>query len=211
MVEYRELLQRRIEQFAGILRKMYHRAHKEVETSCFLIFDERLPNSKNGDDELTEAVKPSLELVHMGNGLEIAGMESITTDHSLSNPDLPDEGWRENNSQARFIQFSFEEKWFCMDMPLQTLFQSEAAQILRSLKGFFYLRNRPEFTLFKEDVEGYDPFRKIYIYGDEQSAAEDMAFIFFHVWKFPVDWRFFVSADAFGGKKTNWEWGTPIE
>ena len=209
MVEYSEILKRRIDQFSGYLKKMYHRGHNEVGGPCFLIFKERWPNNTNGHDELTAAVKPSLELVL--HGFEVAAKDSLTMDSFLSFPDLPEEGWREDNSQSRFIQFSFEEKWFCMDMPLQTLFLPEAEQILRSLKGFFFLRDRPEFTLFGEDVEGYDPFRKIYLYGDEQTAAEEMAFIFFHVWKFPVDWRFFVKAAAFSGKETNWEWGTPIE
>ena len=99
-----------------------------------------------------------------------------------------------------------------MDMPIQTLYKAEAEQILRSRKGFFYLKDRPQFTLYEEDVEGYDPFRKIYVYGDEDSAAEDMAFIFFQVWKFPVDWRFYVKASSFHPKKpVVWEWGLPIE
>jgi hypothetical protein len=94
-------------------------------------------------------------------------------------------------------------------MPRQTLFRAEAEQILRRRRGFFYLRDRPEFTLHGEDIDGYDPFRKIYIYRDEESAAEDMAFIFFQIWKFPVDWRFYVTAAAFG-QQTDWERGTPI-
>jgi len=36
-----------------------------------------------------------------------------------------------------------------------------------------------------------------------------MAFIFFQVWNFPVDSRFFVTACAFSGKK-DWEQGFPI-
>ena len=50
----------------------------------------------------------------------------------------------------------------CAGPALQTLYRPEAEQILRSKRGFFYLRDRPEFTLKDEDVEGYDPFRKIY-------------------------------------------------
>ena len=207
--DYSETLQRRIDQFAGYLKKMRDRALKEIEGSCFLVFDEKMAKGGNDLDELNEAVKPSIELVL--HGMEISGGESITMDDAFSCPDLHEEGWREDNSQSRFIQFSFEEKWFCIDMPIQTLFPHEAEQILRSRKGFFYLRDRPEFTLYGEDVEGYDPFRKIYLYGDEQSAAEDTAFIFFQVWKFPVDWKFFVKAAAFGDKKTDWEWGTPME
>ena len=39
----------------------------------------------------------------------------------------------------------------------------------------------------------------MYVNGDEESAAQDMAFIWFAVWKFPIDWTFFVTAAAFGG------------
>ena len=59
----------------------------------------------------------------------------------------PEEGWKQDAFQGRFIQFSFERNWFCLDMPLQTLYRTEAEQIVRSRKGFFYLRDRPEFTL----------------------------------------------------------------
>lgn len=209
MPDYSEELQRRISQFAGYLKKMYHRAHEEVEGSCFIIFEERPPANGSGDAALSEAAKPALELVVAA--FDDAGITRVTMTDDVSFTGLPDDGWKEDDSQARFIQFSIEKNWFCMDMPLQTLYRAEAEQILRSRKGFFYLRDRPQFTLKEEDVEGYDPFRKVYIYGDEGSAAEDMAFIFFQVWRFPVDWRFFVKAAAFGDKKTDREWGTPIE
>ena len=124
--------------------------------------------------------------------------------------DLPDDGWRADNSQSRYVQFSFEKNWFCLDMPLETLFRPEALQILRDRMGFFYLRDRTEFTLYDEDVEGHEPFRKVYIYGDERSAADDMAHIFFTVWKFPVDSRLYVKSAAFSGKH-EWEKGYPIE
>jgi len=64
--------------------------------------------------------------------------------------------------------------------------------------GVFYLRDLPQFTLREEDVEGHDPFRKVYLYGDECSAAEDIAYIFFKLWSFPVDFQFYVTAFAFG-------------
>ena len=209
MVDYSEELQRRIGQFAGYLKKMHHRAHEEAHGPCFIIFEDRLPTNGSGDAALTEAAKPALELVVAG--FADAGITSVTMTDDVSFIGFPDEGWKENDSQARFIQFSFEKNWFCLDMPLQTLYRAEAEQILRSRRGFFYLRDRPQFTLHGEDVDGYDPFRKIYIYGDEDSAAEDMAFIFFQVWRFPVDWRFFVKAAAFGDKKSDWEHGVPIE
>ena len=45
---------------------------------------------------------------------------------------LPTEGWRGDDSQSRFVQFSFEKKFFCLDMPLQTLYRAEAEEILRA-------------------------------------------------------------------------------
>ena len=209
MFDYSEELARRTGQFAGYLKKMYHRAHEQVHGSCFIIFEERHPSKGSGEPALTETIKPVLELVVAG--FDDAGIASVTIADDSSEIELPDEGWREDDSSSRFIQFSIEKYWFCLDMPLQTLYRAEAEQILRYRKGFFYLRDRPQFTLNEEDVEGYDPFRKVYIYGDEVSAAEDMAFILFQVWKFPVDWRFYVTAAAFGDKKTDWEDGTPLE
>ncbi len=209
MFDYRQELQRRIGQFSGFLKKMYYRSHDEVQGSCFIIFEERPPTNGSGDAALTEAAKPALELVI--TAFNDAGIASVTVTDESYLIELPGEGWKEDESQSRFIQFSFEENWFCLDMPLQTLYRAEAEQILRSRKGFFYLKDRLEFTLKDEDVDGYDPFRKIYVYGDEDSAAEDMAFVFFQVWRFPVDWRFFVKSAAFGDKKTDWENGAPIE
>jgi hypothetical protein len=209
MPDYSEQLQRRIGQFAGYLKKMYHRAHQEVQGNCFIIFEEQPPTNDSGNAALFEAAKPELELVLAE--FDDAGITSVTITDDAPLIDLPDDGWKEDDSEGRFIQFSFEKNWFSLDMPLQTLYRAEAEQILRSRKGFFYLRDRPQFTLKEEDVDGYDPFRKAYVYGDEDSAAEDMAFIFFQVWRFPVDWRFYLKAAAFGDKKTNWENGAPIE
>jgi hypothetical protein len=45
----------------------------------------------------------------------------------------------------------------------------------------------------------------------ERRIAQFAGYFLFQVWRFPVDWRFFVKAAAFGDKKSNWENGTPIE
>ena len=205
----RQEFDRRIEQFAGYLKKMDHRAHEEVCGSCFIIFQDRPSTNDSGTAALTETKKLLLELAV--GALNKAGIAGVTILDESSLIELPDAGWKEDDSQVRFIQFSFEKNWFCLEMPLQTLYRSEAVMIVRSRKGFFYLRDRPEFTLKGEDVDGYDPFRKVYVYGDEHSAADDMAFVFFQVWRFPVDWRFFVKAAAFGDKKIDWENGAPIQ
>jgi hypothetical protein len=109
------------------------------------------------------------------------------------------------SADLRFTQFSFEENWFCIDLPVQTLKRCEAEQILRRRIGFFFLRDRQQFTLHGEQTAGSDPFRKVYLYGDEWSAAEDMAFVLFEVWRFPVDVRLYVTAAAFGDGRPDWE------
>jgi hypothetical protein len=37
-----------------------------------------------------------------------------------------------------------------------------------------------------EEPEGYDPFRRVYLYGEEGQAAEDTPFVFFQAWWLPV-------------------------
>ena len=121
-------------------------------------------------------------------------------------PDLPDEGWREEDSLIRFVQFSFERDWFCMDLPRDVLSFAEAMEVLWYSSGFFYLRDKPQFTLHGKP-KGHDPFRKVYMYGDEAEAAEDAAFLFFWAWGLPVDAHLYVTSAAFGGEHV-WERGT---
>lgn len=135
MFDYRQELERRIAQFAGYLRNMHHRAHEEIHGSCFIIFEEQPPSGNSERVALSEAATPALELVQAA--FDDAGITSTTLDE-LPHFDLPEEGWRQDDSQNRFIQFSFERNWFCLDMPMQTLYRPEAEQILRSRQGFFY-------------------------------------------------------------------------
>jgi len=55
-----------------------------------------------------------------------------------------------------------------------------------------------------------NPIRKIYVHGDERSAVEDMAYVFFNVWNFLVDWRSYVKSAAWHDER-NWESGLPID
>ncbi|NLF73675.1 MAG: hypothetical protein GX575_31940 [Candidatus Anammoximicrobium sp.] len=204
--DYRAELERRVQQFAHYLKLMHGRAHDEVQGNCYIIFEERPPDGATDERKLSEERRVALQLAFA----EWTHENASAAPESGIPFDLPDDGWREDPSRNRFVQFAIERNWFCMDLPRNTLFRPEAEEILARRRGFFYLRDRKQFTLYHEDVEGYDPFRKIYIYGDEDSAAEDMAFIFFEVWKFPVESRLYVTAAAFGGKK-RWERGFPIE
>ena len=108
------------------------------------------------------------------------------------------------------MQFSFEDRYFLIDMPLQTRSREEAGEMLRQRSGFFRMADNKHFAISEDTVRKYDPFNKMYMYGDEVPAAEDMAFIFFQVWKFPVDSRLYVSSASFKGNH-KWEQGVPIE
>ena len=46
----------------------------------------------------------------------------------------------------------------------------------------------------------WEPLQKVYLYRDEESAAEDMAFILFQIWHFPVDSPLYVKAASFHTK-----------
>jgi len=55
--DYRSELDRRVQQFTHYLKLMRERAHDEVRDSCFIIFDERPPESSSGGDERIEPKK----------------------------------------------------------------------------------------------------------------------------------------------------------
>jgi hypothetical protein len=207
MKSYAEELNRRIGQFTKILKKMHRRAQQEIQGPCFAILEEDDPRAAR-HREKSAAVQLAEELILAG--FADAGVDSITCSDRRNEFDLPTEGWGSSDSMSRYVQFAFEEKWFCMDMPLQTLYRDEGETILRSRQGFFYLKDRPEFTLHGEDVDDFDPFRKIYVYGDERSAAEDMAYIWFQLWRFPIDSCLYATAHPFNGQKVRWESGTQV-
>ncbi len=207
MSDYGTELDRRTQQFAHYLKLMHDRAFDEVRNCCYIIFEERRPGDGRGRGKVSDEEKAALELARQASDAGIGGDGDPDESASIS---LPDEGWRQDASKNRFIQFSIEHDWFCVDLPRQTLYRPEAERVLRDRQGFFYLRERPQFALYGEDVEKYDPFRKIYTYGDEESAAQDMAYILFQVWRFQVDSRFYVSAGSFNGK-FDWEQEVAIQ
>src|SRR5262245_21979968 len=111
MSEFLEELDRRISQFAAHLKTMHRRSHDEVHGPCFLIFQERPSTSEFSEASLTRAAIPDLELVEAA--FDDAGMSAAGINDGSLAIELPDEGWREDDAQNRFVQFSFEENWFC--------------------------------------------------------------------------------------------------
>ena len=197
MFDYRAELDRRIAQFSRYLKLMQERRRGIGSEDCFIIFDDRPDPNGPAADHLRESEDLVRESVLEGVVWD-GGTGSASPDEAVV-VDLPAEGWRGDDSQLRFIQFIFNERSFDLDIPNTTLYRAEAEIILRRRLGFFHAVERLdlEHPSNREITKRFSPLRKMYVNDDESSAAEDMAFIWFSVWKFPVNWTFFVTASAF--------------
>jgi len=195
MIEgYDEELERRTAQFLGFLQRMGPRARVEVKVSCFAIFDEEQPGA-TGLPRLSARKAKKLALTPATGG----SCSAV----SSGQDSWPEDGWRDEQDPGakRFVQFAFVNRFFFMDLPRHTLTPDEAKRLLRDRTGFFYLRDRPAFResmTSEHQVQLHDPFCKVYLHGDERSAAEDTAYIFFALWHFPADWRFYFTAFSGG-------------
>ncbi len=183
MATYGDEKRRRIEQFAQHLRLMGLRRQKVVKGDCFTIFDESAPAGA-GAPVIKESV--AIRVDCLGNGGPASGGDD--------SGEIPLENWSPAEP-FRFIQVAFRQDCFYMELPNSTLFRHEAELILQQRPGFYWAKDRPDLRWvrrFWKDMLTWDPLQKIYLYHDEESAAEDMAFIMFQVWKFPVDWRWYI-------------------
>jgi len=111
----------------------------------------------------------------------------------------------------RYYQFCFRRDCCVADLPNNTAFPNEVKQIVRHRGGFFRARNCRDLSWIRatwNDILEWDPLEKIYIYRDEESAAEDMAYVWFNVWNYPVDTRLYVKMASF---ETNHKWHETIE
>ena len=206
MNEYCEILEHRVRQFTWYLRLMRARQRRMSRGNSFIIFEEKLRDTPGDGNVLVES---KAKVLQAGTWHDSAD-DGIRGGADAAGADVPDTYWRDDDSSCRFIQFIFNPRYFDVDIPNTTLYRPEAEKILLRRLGFFYVKDRPAFTHPKENVVRFNPVRKAYLYGDERIASEDMAFVWFQVWRFPVDWRFFVTAAAFH-ESTNWEREWPLD
>lgn len=117
----------------------------------------------------------------------------------------------DKHGASRTVQFCFEKDWFAADIPNTNLYPTEAERILKERRGFYREAERPDAGVTTDvvDLVEFDPVGKKYIYGDEQEAAEDAAYVFFDVWGLPLDAKLVVTASAFDG--ADWEKEMPLE
>ena len=190
MTTYLDEKQRRVNQFAEYLRLMGLRRRKVVHDDCFIIFDDSPPEDAKSP-KLKESVAIKVDCL-AGGGSASGGGEP---------GESPSNDWHGEEAQPRYLQFAFMQDCFYMELPNNTVFPPEVEQILRGSMGFYWAQDRPDLRWVRgcwKDMLKWNPLQKVYLYRDEESAAEDMAFILFQVWKFPVDSPLYVKAAAFG-------------
>lgn len=202
MFDYAAEKQRRLDQFSRAIEPMHHRTVNIVKGSCFLRIEEQY--KQWGSRPELEATKVADRV--MAKGISDSFDENF--DHEPKSKDWSDEGWRSNDRSKRFIQFIFQEKHFEMDLPRPTLWPTEAKILLERRLGFFFLGERGMADLLAREIRAFHPLRKAYVHGDHHAAAEDVAYIFFELWKFPIDSRLYLS--TWGGRN-QWDSGTPLD
>ena len=180
---------RRIEQFAEYLRLMGLRRHEVVKDNCFIVFGESPPEDTESP-KLKESVAIKVDCLADG-GSGSGGGES---------GENPSNDWHGGDTPSRYLQFAFMQDLFYIELPNNTIFPPEHELILRQKMGFFWAKERWDLWWVRnnpKDMEKWNPLQKVYLYHDEESAAEDMAFILFQVWNFPVDSPLWIKAASF--------------
>ena len=101
------------------------------------------------------------------------------------------------------MQFAFMDHGFYVDLPDTTLLPEEAKRLVAERAGFDFALNNP---LKRLGERQFDPVQKQYRYAEQRAAAEDAAFVFFDLWRVPIDQRIKVRASAFEVAR-RWERG----
>lgn len=201
--EYIAIRKRRVQQFLEALLPMPTRATKLVQGCCYATFSERkddLSQDESLEVCVTERVPVAVGVSSMSEPFESPSVGIVE--------DEPESTIRpRRRSHERFIQFVFLERHFEMDLPQPMLEASEAHRLLAERRGFFYLGDRFPMHDTENVIDTFHPLRKAYVHGDELEAAEDMAFLLFDLWRFPVDAILYHS--AFGGRYS-WASGKPL-
>jgi hypothetical protein len=106
------------------------------------------------------------------------------------------------NSTTRIVQFAFLADGFYLDLPDSTL-TPEESRVAVQRPGFGFALDNPQ---IRPDERQHDPIQRRYQYSEHRTAAEDAAFVFFDLWRMPLDVWFKVHAAAFEGSR-KWERG----
>lgn len=202
MAEYAQEKQLRIAMFERWLKLMLQRRADERQLDLAITFKENPPDGCDTpqlEESCALSLSPALR----------AGLDNLVVPISGSGHG---DGRRDSD---RYLQFAFMKRTFYMDLPKNTLWPDEARQLFSQRSGFFYLRDRRfpwmSFDSWQGLVKTWNPVQKVYINSDARTAAEDMGFMLFTLWRFPLDWQFYRRALVFHGRKTrDWEGEAPV-
>lgn len=188
--EDRTELNRRTEQFRGYLDSMRHRYSGVVGEDCTLQFTAS-PNF--------------IETEEKGLFATIVGWLT---------PGRESEEQSEESEKHRIIQVMFNEDWFFMDLQFpMTLSAAEAKEISSKREGFSLASKDKDWELLNsvgEVSDASDALMKVYAYGQEREAAEDVAFVVFEIWKLPMDSPLYAWAESMSMAQ-RWEQGEAFE
>ena len=109
---------------------------------------------------------------------------------------------RIGGAENRIVQFAFTENGFYLDLPDTTLTLDEAKLAVAERPGFGFALNKSKKRLGERQ---FDPVQRQYQYAQHRIAAEDAAYVFFDLWKAPLDAYIMVSAATF---ETSHRWET---
>jgi len=214
MIEYAQEKQLRIAMFERWLQLMLERRADERQLDCAITFKENPPDGCD-TPQVEESCVLSLSPALAGSEVGGAGFTDVYGEDNIKAP-VPSSGRGDGRRDSdRYLQFAFMKRTFYMDLPKNTLWPDEARRFLSQRSGFFYLRDRRfpwmSFDAWQGLVETWNPVQKEYINSDARTAAEDMAFILFTLWRFPLDWQFYQRALVFNRrKKRDWEGEGPV-
>ena len=110
---------------------------------------------------------------------------------------------RLSDADTRIVQFAFEASQFFLELPDTTITIEEAKQAVAARPGFGYALDKPVKTAAARQ---FDPIERRYLYSEQPIAAEDAAYLFFDLWRTPLDAWITVDASAFQSPET-WEQG----
>lgn len=221
---------RRIEQFRHYLELLSQRAKNRTD-ECYIVFDRRGSRYgvENAPPHIVRKLQPE---VNKKAGAESTACGAAVSESEKAKPKLlekastaakttkptggivivgttyPEEHSSENLSTC-FIQVTFTPRSFWMDIPESVLAKPETRGCWRKEPDFYFGVKERQKAHPDRTVDDLNPLRSVYDHGDEQIAAENIAYIFLDLWNLPVDVRFYVKAGTFDGANT-WEDWLPI-
>jgi hypothetical protein len=191
-------------EFVGNYQHWQSQWHSEVGKSAF--FNGLLGRGgRTVDDDVAIRERRTRQFEHYLGLMEHRTLRLVKSDCFVifSVPAPRDIRRRIGGSTARGVQFAFMEDGFYLDLPDTTLTPEEAKRTVAERAGFgFALMNLRK----RLGERQYDPVQRQYPYTEQRAAAEDTAYVFFDLWRTPLDARIKVHAAAFEVKR-RWERG----